>query len=171
MSFGESTFITTQDQPMNSCTDYSVKGQRDVEEIDTYFFESDHVALKGNSDYHAMLRNIALLEAQRIQALSDLDQLYKFKEEALKDPIDFVDKLQRGVDLHLPKPQNIPQLPAINWEKYTSSVDFTSLGIPKHLTRFKKQLVTGGGKTSCCNSFKSMTTGSKTFYCNSNIVT
>jgi hypothetical protein len=118
-----------------------------------------------------MLRNIALLEAQRIQTLSDLDQLYKFKEEALKDPIDFVDKLQRGVDLHLPKPQNIPQLPAINWEKYTSSVDFTSLGIPKHLTRFKKQLVTGGGKTFCCNSFKSMTTGSKTFYCNSNIVT
>jgi len=39
----------------------------DEEERETYYFESDHVALKGNPDYHAMLRTIALLEAQRIQ--------------------------------------------------------------------------------------------------------
>ena len=125
--------------------DITNKDQRNDEDIDTYFFESDHVALKGNSDYNAMLRTIALLESQRIQAISDLDQLYKAKEEALKDPIDFVDKLQQGVDMNLPKQQKIAELPVINWEKYTSSVDFTSLGIPKHLTRLKKQLVSGGG--------------------------
>lgn len=37
------------------------------EENETYYFESDHVALKGNPDYHAMLQVIAILEAQRIQ--------------------------------------------------------------------------------------------------------
>lgn len=129
----------------NDCV--NAKDHRNEEEIDIYFFESDHVALKGNSDYQSMLRCITLLEAQRIQAVADLDQLYKCREEALKDPIGFVDKLQKGVDLHLPKQQIIAQIPAINWEKYTSSVDFSSLGIPKHLTRLKKQLVTGGVAT------------------------
>lgn len=42
------------------------------EEKETYYFESDHVALKGNPDYHAMLRTIALLEAQRIQVSLNL---------------------------------------------------------------------------------------------------
>ncbi|XP_076092237.1 ZZ-type zinc finger-containing protein 3-like isoform X2 [Mytilus galloprovincialis] len=130
-----------ENQPMEM--DISkVKAEID-EEIDTYYFESDHVALKGNADYHAMLRTIALLEAQRIQAISDLDRLYKCRDDALEDPIGFVDKLQRGEDLNLPKQQRIAELPMINWEKYTSTVDFTSLGIPKHLTRLKKQLVNG----------------------------
>ncbi|CAC5388679.1 ZZ-type zinc finger-containing protein 3 [Mytilus coruscus] len=102
---------------------------------------------KENADYHAMLRTIALLEAQRIQAISDLDRLYKCRDDALEDPIGFVDKLQRGVDLNLPKQQRIAELPMINWEKYTSTVDFTSLGIPKHLTRLKKQLVNGAAST------------------------
>lgn len=37
------------------------------EESETYYFESDHIALKGNHDYQMMLRTIAVLEAQRIQ--------------------------------------------------------------------------------------------------------
>lgn len=37
------------------------------EESETYYFESDHLALKGNHDYQMMLRAIATLEAQRIQ--------------------------------------------------------------------------------------------------------
>jgi hypothetical protein len=39
------------------------------EESETYYFESDHTALKGNHDYQMMLRAIATLESQRIQVI------------------------------------------------------------------------------------------------------
>ena len=42
---------------------------------DVYFFESDHLALKGNQDYQMLLRTVAILEAQRIKAIQDLDKL------------------------------------------------------------------------------------------------
>ena len=77
------------------------------EENETYFFESDHLALKGNHDYQMMLRLIALLESQRIQAVKDLEKLHECQNEALADPIKFVEKLQRGVDMGLPKPQKV----------------------------------------------------------------
>ncbi|WAR31009.1 ZZZ3-like protein [Mya arenaria] len=59
----------------------------DEEEKESYYFESDHVALKDNRDYQVLLRTIALLEAQRIQAVHDLDKLYEGRQEALADPI------------------------------------------------------------------------------------
>ena len=77
------------------------------EENETYFFESDHLALKGNHDYQMILRMIALLESQRIQAVKDLEKLHECQTEALADPIKFVEKLQRGVDMGLPKPQKV----------------------------------------------------------------
>ena len=77
------------------------------DESETYYFESDHLALKGNQDYQMMLRLIALLEAQRIQAVKDLEKLHECQTEALADPILFVEKLQRGVDIGLPKPQKV----------------------------------------------------------------
>ena len=48
----------------NSKEDDSDTGE---EESETYYFESDHTALKGNHDYQMMLRAIAKLESQRIQ--------------------------------------------------------------------------------------------------------
>lgn len=48
---------------------------------DPYSFESDHVALKSNSDYHTLLRTICILEAQRSQALKDLEVLYEEQEK------------------------------------------------------------------------------------------
>ena len=47
------------------------------DENETYFFESDHVALKGNADYQKVLRSIAVLEAQRIQVICML-ALYSY---------------------------------------------------------------------------------------------
>ncbi|XP_060561473.1 ZZ-type zinc finger-containing protein 3-like [Ruditapes philippinarum] len=113
------------------------------EESETYYFESDHTALKGNHDYQMMLRAIATLESQRIQAVKDLDKLYECQKEALADPIQFVDKLQKRQDLRLPKPQNVAELPDISWEKYTSNLDFSSFGTHRHMTRLKKQLKEG----------------------------
>lgn len=85
--FLQVTFVVMDidlEEPTTSTQLMSIdRDQKDVEDIDTYFFESDHVALKGNPDYHALLRTIALLEAQRIQAVADLNKLHKCKEEAL----------------------------------------------------------------------------------------
>ena len=50
----------------------------DDDDTGTYYFESDHVALKGNPDYQLMLRTVAVLEAQRIQVLTIVQFLYIF---------------------------------------------------------------------------------------------
>ncbi|XP_052223679.1 ZZ-type zinc finger-containing protein 3-like isoform X3 [Dreissena polymorpha] len=113
------------------------------DEKETYYFESDHVALRGNHDYQVLLKTIALLEAQRIQAVKDLDLLYEGRQAALSDPIQFVQKLQKGIDLNLPRPQKIAELPHISWEKYTSTLDFSTFGSHRHMTRLKKQLTDG----------------------------
>ncbi|ESO98939.1 hypothetical protein LOTGIDRAFT_187172 [Lottia gigantea] len=107
---------------------------------DVYCFESDHIALKGNPDYQSLLKTICILESQRIQAVKDIDTLRKKQREALADPINFVEKLQKAEDLGFPKDLDIPSLPSINWEQYTSSVDFNSFGNHKHMTRIKRQL-------------------------------
>uniref|UniRef100_A0A5F8HB62 ZZ-type zinc finger-containing protein 3 n=1 Tax=Monodelphis domestica TaxID=13616 RepID=A0A5F8HB62_MONDO len=69
----------------------------DEEEPDVYYFESDHVALKHNKDYQRLLQTIAVLEAQRTQAVQDLESLGRHQREALKNPIGFVEKLQKKV--------------------------------------------------------------------------
>lgn len=65
------------------------------------------------------MQSIFVLEAQRIQAIKDLDELLKLQEEALSDPVSFVRKLQTRKKLHFPVPQNIHELPVIDWNKYT----------------------------------------------------
>lgn len=120
---------------------------------DIFYFESDHVALKGNNDYHNLLKTIAVLQAQRIQALNDLDTLHQCRTEALKDPIAFVDKLQQNKNFGFPLPQSVAVLPSIDWEKYTRNVDFSSLGIHKHMTRLKCQLLEGTGGTNMNNFY------------------
>ena len=104
----EASCSSDQSTVFNSKDNYS-DGSGD--ENETYFFESDHLALKGNHDYQMMLRLIAILESQRIQAVKDLEKLHECQAEALADPIQFVDKLQRGIDIGLPKPQKVQYKP------------------------------------------------------------
>ncbi|XP_059583949.1 ZZ-type zinc finger-containing protein 3 isoform X3 [Alligator mississippiensis] len=94
----------------------------DEEEPDVYYFESDHVALKHNKDYQRLLQTIAVLEAQRTQAVQDLENLGRHQREALKNPIGFVERLQKKVDMGLPYPQRVVQLPEIAWDQYTTSL-------------------------------------------------
>ncbi|XP_050163244.1 LOW QUALITY PROTEIN: ZZ-type zinc finger-containing protein 3 [Myiozetetes cayanensis] len=96
--------------------------EEDEEEPDVYYFESDHVALKHNKDYQRLLQTIAVLEAQRTQAVQDLESLGRHQREALKDPIGFVERLQKKVDMGLPYPQRVVQLPEIAWDQYTTSL-------------------------------------------------
>ena len=37
----------------------------------------------------------------------------------------------------------LPELPDINWEKYTSNLDFSTFGTHRHMTRLKRQLMDG----------------------------
>ncbi|KAL8612807.1 hypothetical protein ACOMHN_033477 [Nucella lapillus] len=107
---------------------------------DPYCFESDHVALKNNPDYHKLLRTICLLEAQRAKAIDDMEVLYQAQEKVLEDPVSFVERLQKtgSLGIPLPGPQRIADLPAISWKKYTSSVDFASFGAHRQSARLKQ---------------------------------
>ncbi|XP_005998983.1 ZZ-type zinc finger-containing protein 3 isoform X2 [Latimeria chalumnae] len=96
--------------------------EEEDDDPDVYYFESDHVALKHNKDYQRLLQTIGVLEAQRKQAIQDLEALGRHQRAALKDPITFVEKLQKKVDVGLPCPQRVVQLPEIAWEQYTSSL-------------------------------------------------
>ncbi|XP_006831147.1 PREDICTED: ZZ-type zinc finger-containing protein 3-like [Chrysochloris asiatica] len=96
--------------------------EEEDDDPDVYYFESDHVALKHNKDYQRLLQTIAVLEAQRSQAVQDLESLGRHQREALKNPIGFVEKLQKKADIGLPYPQRVVQLPEISWDQYTSSL-------------------------------------------------
>ena len=91
---------------------------------DAFYFESDHLALKGNEDYRRLLRTFVLLQSQRSAALHDLDTLLQLQNDALRDPLQFASRLQRGVDLDLlPTARQIAELPTIAWERYTDDVE------------------------------------------------
>ncbi|XP_057712630.1 ZZ-type zinc finger-containing protein 3 isoform X1 [Corythoichthys intestinalis] len=96
--------------------------EEEEEEPDVYYFESDHLALKHNKDYQRLLQTISVLEAQRTQAILDLETLARHQREALANPISFVEQLQKRVNLGLPCPQRVVQLPDLSWEQYTSGL-------------------------------------------------
>lgn len=108
---------------------------------DPYCFESDHLALKNNPDYHKLLRTICVLETQRAKAIDDLEVLYQAQKKVLEDPIRYVDRLQKtgNLGIPLPGPQKIAELPMIDWKKYTNSVDFRSFGSHRQSARLIKQ--------------------------------
>ncbi|KAM4552476.1 ZZ-type zinc finger-containing protein 3 isoform 1-T2 [Odontesthes bonariensis] len=96
--------------------------EEEEDEPDVYYFESDHLALKHNKDYQRLLQTIGVLEAQRTQAILDLETLACHQREALADPISFAEQLQKRVNLGLPCPQRVVQLPDIAWDQYTSGL-------------------------------------------------
>ncbi|XP_012256270.2 ZZ-type zinc finger-containing protein 3 [Athalia rosae] len=83
-----------------------------------FYFESDHLALKGNKDYTALLKTIIMLEAQRTQGIADLDKLLEAQKIAMQDPVSFVAKLQDEDFVGFPGPQKIADIPYIDWTKY-----------------------------------------------------
>lgn len=72
------------------------------DEDEGFFFESDHLALRGNTDYMKVLQTIAILEAQRCQATKDIDKFVKLQRDALNDPDGFVKNLQQGGSIDSP---------------------------------------------------------------------
>lgn len=72
-----------------------------------FYFESDHLALRGNADYRSVLRTIVILEAQRIEATKHIDLITEAEKTALDDPETFLQKLSSGKNLNLPARINI----------------------------------------------------------------
>lgn len=72
-----------------------------------FYFESDHLPLRGNSDYRVVLRAIVILEAQRIEAAKHIDNISGAQKKALQDPEQFLKKLTSTEGLELPGAINI----------------------------------------------------------------
>lgn len=87
------------------------------ESEDEFAFESDHLALRGNKDYCNLLKHIVKLEAQKVQALKDIENLGVAQKKALEDPLAFIEKLKSG-NVSFPPHQSVDQLPEINWDSY-----------------------------------------------------
>lgn len=87
------------------------------ESEDEFAFETDHLALRGNKDYCNLLKHIVKLEAQKVQALKDIEILADAQKKALDDPLTFIEKLKSG-EVSFPPHQSIADLPNINWDNY-----------------------------------------------------
>ncbi|KAK6484617.1 ZZ-type zinc finger-containing protein 3-like [Huso huso] len=114
--------LLTPAKELVSSSSHATEEDEDEEDPDVYFFESDHLALKHNKDYQRLLQTITVLEAQRTQAIQDLENLARHQRESLNNPIVFVEQLQKRVDIGLPCPQRVVQLPEIAWDQYTSGL-------------------------------------------------
>lgn len=58
--------------------------------------QSDLVSV--SASYQRLLQTIVVLEAQRAQAILDLETLARHQREAVADPITFVEQLQKQVN-------------------------------------------------------------------------
>ncbi len=130
--------VVSSDVVKPSTASNIIENEVDDDNNDVFYFESDHTALKGNLDYQNLLKTVTLLESQRSRAINDLDKLIRTEREALNKPINFVQKLQRKVDVGIPPRLAVPTLPKLQWNKYTSNVDPLNLAKRKHMTRNKK---------------------------------
>ncbi|XP_039745104.1 ZZ-type zinc finger-containing protein 3 [Pararge aegeria] len=87
-----------------------------------FAFETDHIAIRGNKDYSELLKYIIQLEAQKINALQNIEELCEAQNKALEDPIGFVKDLQSG-KVFFPPHQKIADLPVVDWSSYGIDTD------------------------------------------------
>ena len=113
------------------------KQEKDNDIIDIpgeFYFETDHEVLRNNSDYHSLLKTLAILQAQKIQAVKDIENLIQCKQLAAKNPSNFLSDFNEKF-AKLPNKQNVPKVPDIDWDKY--KIPSVSHVIQKPETRFK----------------------------------
>lgn len=82
-----------------------------------FAFETDHLALRGNKDYCELLKYIVRLEALKLQALKDTEDLAEQQKNALDDPLKFIEDLKLGI-INFPPRQHVPDTPNIDWNSY-----------------------------------------------------
>lgn len=115
----------TMDSIMDNIADIPPEGfVDDSTNSSVFYFESDHLALKGNQDYLQLMKTLAHLEAIKVQTIQDLDLLYAEKKRALRNPTDLCEKLRSG-EIILPGLLRIPEVPAIDWSRYNLTEEVT----------------------------------------------
>lgn len=88
-----------------------------------FAFETDHLALRGNKDYCELLKYIVTLEALKMNALKDIEDLSEAQNKALDEPLKFIEDLKAG-NVNFPARQNIPEIPKIDWAQYGIDASF-----------------------------------------------
>uniref|UniRef100_A0A1B6E900 Uncharacterized protein n=1 Tax=Clastoptera arizonana TaxID=38151 RepID=A0A1B6E900_9HEMI len=83
-----------------------------------FYFESDHLALKGNSDYWKLMKSLSLLEAQRMKLLKDIDDMHLLKQKVKENPIAYKEKILNGDTSDIPSEILVEEVPKIDWSKY-----------------------------------------------------
>lgn len=89
----------------------------EMEPEDEFAFETDHLSLRGNKEYCTLLKYLVKLEAQKVKALKDIEELADAKRNALEDPLTFIENLKSGKTSFPPR-QIIDELPDIDWASY-----------------------------------------------------
>lgn len=100
--------LKTQESIKNE--EYSSEDDDGGSENEDFYFESDHLALRGNPDYHSVLRTLVILEAQRIEAAKHIDQIVQVSQRSLRNPEHFLRKLASGEGLDVPGRINIQRV-------------------------------------------------------------
>lgn len=93
---------------------------------DLFYFESDHLAVKGNRDYSELLKTLFVLQAQQQRAIKvyiiqvmissfiyvfqDFEKVERIKQECLQDPLGTVERVRNGEDLGIPDLQVIAEV-------------------------------------------------------------
>uniref|UniRef100_A0A1B6KT91 Uncharacterized protein n=1 Tax=Graphocephala atropunctata TaxID=36148 RepID=A0A1B6KT91_9HEMI len=83
-----------------------------------FCFETDHAALRGNKDYHNLLKTLVCLEAQKMKAIEDVKTLRQLLLTVKEKPQDFLEKIISGDMSDFPSRIDIVQVPKIDWSKY-----------------------------------------------------
>ncbi|XP_013144339.1 PREDICTED: ZZ-type zinc finger-containing protein 3 [Papilio polytes] len=91
------------------------------ESEDEFAFETDHLALRGNQDYCELLKYIVKLEAIKVKALKDIEDISEAQRKALDEPLQFVNDLKEN-KIDFPPRQTVPDLPKIDWNKYNIDI-------------------------------------------------
>ncbi|CAG9857365.1 unnamed protein product [Phyllotreta striolata] len=90
-----------------------------VDGDDCFFFESEHLALRGNKDYCEVVKSLVVLSAQREKLIKDYNKVVEIQKTVVDNP-EILAKLAKGEDLgiELPPMFDLHKLPVINFDKY-----------------------------------------------------
>lgn len=102
--------IEVEDKEINKFEEEGIKNEiaEEEEEGELFYFESDHLALRGNRDYSEVLKTIFILESIRKRAIKDYEIVAQLHKKALEDPVSFNEKIKNDESLGLPVMFNVP---------------------------------------------------------------
>ena len=103
-----------------------LSNDREFSDQTPFYFESDHLALKGNADYLTLIKSLTHLQGLKAQTIQDIDNLLSEQRRAIKNPRAFLVKLKSGeTKLSSGQRSKVPEVPNVDWSKYDLGVEVT----------------------------------------------